>query len=213
MKQEVTRKPMWGRIAIAALSSFLLCLVLTASGSPPLPDSVKPCRPCHGRSAGGQVGEWLASPYSESEGGRGCTHCHAGRCSGNGGPRERVDLESLRDALLLKITASCAGEAVNVEVAVSNVGVGHLLPSAAGGRDLVLSVDARDHTQELAPWPAGSSRLQLPPFSTEVSRYRFISPHSGPVEVSARLTLEQVNESILKVAEATTVCSATGGES
>jgi len=204
---------MWRRIAIAGLPAFLLCLILTAAGRSPLPDTVEPCRPCHGRGAGGQVGEWLASPYSESEGGRGCTDCHEGRCSGNGGPRERVDLVSIREAVLLKITATCAGEAVNVEVAVSNVGVGHLLPSAAGGRDLVLSVDARDHTQELAPWPAGSSQLQLPPFSTEVSRYRFASPHSGPVHVSARLTIGQADERVLKIAEATTVCSTTGGDS
>jgi hypothetical protein len=204
---------MRGRIAIAALPSFLLCLILTAAGSSPLPDSVKPCRPCHGRGGSGQVAEWLVSPYSEAEGGRGCADCHDERCSGNGGPREQVDLASIREAVLLKITASCAGAAVDVEVAVSNVGVGHLLPSSAGERDLVLSVGAKDHERELAPWPAGSSRLQLPPFSTEVSRYRFISPHSGPVHVSARLTLGQADERILEVAEATTVCSTTGEKS
>lgn len=217
------RSPAPGWFIAAALC--MLCVSLASLLAPPaarhlsLPDSVRPCLPCHNRDAGGQIGEWLASPYSETEGGRGCIDCHGRECSGNGGfpahasHHEDVDMESLREALCLRVTASCSGEAVDVEVAVTNAGVGHLLPSVSGGRNLILEVAARDSQQELLPWPAGSSHLQLAPFATAVSRYRFTSKREGMIHVSAQLVLEPEEGPPLDIAHATTVCLASGESS
>ena len=77
--------------------------------------------PCHNRGVSNQVAEWLASPYSEARGGRGCTDCHDRYCSGNGEDPENA-----------------------VEVAISNVGVGHDLPTGPSERTLVLEVSVHD---------------------------------------------------------------------
>jgi hypothetical protein len=216
MKQQASRTRITRRVAPAALIALLIGLVLTGADSFPLPGSVSSCLPCHDRGVGGQVGEWLASPYSEAEGGRGCTDCHGERCSGNGEAGASVDrsvgadLLRLREALLLRITAHCSGETVDVEVAVSNVGAGHMLPSPSGGRKMILEVAARDRLQALQSWPAGSSHLQLPPYATELSRYRFVSAHYGPVHVSARLMLEPTGLRQIEITNTSTVCISSG---
>lgn len=163
--------------------------------------------PCHNRAGGDQVGEWLASPYSEKVGGRGCTDCHGGECPDG---REAADLPSLRKAVRLSITAGCSGGGVNIEVAVSNVGAGHLLPSGSGKRNLMLEVTANDGDRSSLPWRIGLRHLQLPPFSTDISRYRFASPYGGPVHISARLALISSNSRPLEIAETVTVCGAIG---
>jgi hypothetical protein len=175
-----------------------------------LPDAVRPCAACHNRAGSDQVGEWLDSPYSEKIGGRSCIDCHGGDC-----PRHRAeaDLTSLRKAVRLSITASCSGEAVSIEVAVSNAGVGHLLPSGSSERILLLEVTASDGVRSFSPWLVGSRHLQLPPFATDISRYSFIWPHGGPVHISARLALKPPNSRLMEIAETATVCGGIGEES
>jgi hypothetical protein len=198
------------RAVVTAAFIFLLSLILALAAPSRLPDSVLPCVPCHNKAGSNQFGEWLASPYSEKIGGRGCVDCHGGDCPGH---RAATDLESLRKAVRLSITASCSGGAVNIEVAVSNVGVGHLLPSGSVDRDLVLEVNVSDGNKSSLPWRAGSRHLQLPPFATDTSRYRFVSPHSVPVHVSARLVLKPSNAPSLEIVETATVCGVIGEES
>jgi hypothetical protein len=171
---------------------------------------VRPCTPCHNRTGRDQVGEWLASPYSEKIGGRGCIDCHGGECPDD---REGVDLTSLRKAVRLSVTAGCSGEAVNIEVAVSNVGVGHLLPSISGERTLMLEVSASDGDRTSLPWRIGSRHLQLPPYATDISRYSFVSPRGGPVHVSARLTLLARSSRPMEIVQTAAVCSSIGEES
>jgi hypothetical protein len=113
----------------------------------------------------------------------------------------------LREAVRLSASAICSVDAVSVEVAISNVGVGHLLPTGAGERTLNLEVAARDREHASSLWQAGQRQLRLPPFATSVSRYRFVSLHEGPIHVSARLILEPGS---LELAEAASACSAIG---
>ena len=63
------------------------------------------------------------------------------------------------------------------------------------------------------PWRIGSRHLQLPPFSTDISRYRLVSPRGGPVHVSARLVLVSSNSRPTEIAETAAVCGAMGEES
>jgi hypothetical protein len=101
---------------------------------------------------------------------------------------------------------------VNVEVGVSNVGAGHVLPSASGGRALVLEVTARDRDRLPPSWPVGSSRLRLSPYATEVHRYRFVSPQGRPIHVSARLLLDPAKGPPVEITNAATVCTSIGGK-
>jgi hypothetical protein len=167
--------------------------------------------PCHSSGDSDQIGEWLASPYSEMEGGRGCVQCHDRLCLGNGDRRRGVNLEDLREAVRLGVTASRSGDAVSVEVAVTNVGVGHLLPTGPGARSLVLDVAAHERDGNTILWRGGSRDLQLPPFATALNRYRFVSMREGPVRVSARLVLVPGDADPLEIAEAAATCSP-GGE-
>jgi hypothetical protein len=202
--------------------------------------------PCHNRQESNQVAEWLASPYSESAGGLGCTGCHAGRCSGQTSARDLPEapttVEALRpvEAARVTIRAICSDDGVHAEVAVSNVGVGHLLPSASRERTLLLEVTAQDQNQEPLPewdrdrtagagWamagamtrlsaeqalPGSSVTIQqrLLPFATDVSRHRFAAPESGPVWVSARLVLMSDGGSPLEIATRSTMCQPPGEE-
>ena len=107
----------------------------------------------------------------------------------------------------LSVSSICTVDAVSVEVAISNVGVGHLLPTGAGERTLNLEVAAHDRERTSSLWQAGQRQLRLPPFATSVGRYRFVPVREGPVHVSARLFLEP---GTLELAEAASVCSAIG---
>ena len=71
------------RAAVTAALVAFLSLILATAGPTPVPDSVRPCTPCHNRAGSDQVGEWLASPYSEKIGGRGCTDCHGDLLAGS----------------------------------------------------------------------------------------------------------------------------------
>lgn len=210
---QVLRRLTARRLPAAAAICLLLGLILAATSSAPLPDSALPCTPCHHGPGSNPVGEWLDSPYSETEGGRGCVDCHGVLCRGNGETGSAADsrpgsnLQSLREAVRLSVSAICTIDAVSVEVAVSNVGVGHLLPTGPGDRSLRLELAAHDGERTAPLWRAGQRHLRLPPFATAVSRYRFVPVHEGPVHVSARLVLEP---GALELAKAASVCSSRG---
>jgi hypothetical protein len=234
---EIDRSPLLGwKGALSA--AFLLLAGLSPGGSvrPSLPDSVIPCVPCHDHGERDQVAEWLDSPYSETEGGRGCTDCHATYCSGSETPPDLAAAEPLRsiEAARLMLRVTCTAEEVTAEVAVSNVGAGHLLPTGSTKRNLLLEVAAHDRNEAPLPrWndpdpaavkrataspsaraPANGTlpgaavtvRPRLLPFATDVSRYRFVAPEAGPVRVTARLVLVPVTGSASEIANVTTEC-------
>jgi hypothetical protein len=190
----------------------ILCVLpgLWASAAP-LPDSVLPCAPCHDRENSAQIEEWLASPYSETEGGRQCTDCHRRRCSGTDAQTPVDDLtavssQHLGQAVRLAVAAVCSDRSVSVEVAVSNMGVGHLLPTSRQGRALTLEVIARDADRTSLSARSATFRARLPPFATDVSRYRFDSPGVGPVYVVARLVWVPATGPRLLITRAETAC-------
>lgn len=238
------------RVRQPALAAAFLVLLLGpgpgGTGPAPLPDSVAPCVPCHDRGENDQVAEWLASPYSERQGGRGCTECHVRLCSGAEAPGARPDNLDAElppgptKAARLTVTATCTGEEVTAEVAISNVGVGHLLPTGPSERALVLEVIARDRNEVSLPFMSGPKlpeanrasvvlsggglagagandaavivRPRLRPFATDVSRYRFEAPESGPVRISARLVLVPGFGAPSEIAESSSVCRSPGDE-
>jgi hypothetical protein len=222
---ETNRRPTVGwRPALAAVLCLLTSLGRLGSDPPPLPDSVQPCVPCHNGGGNEQVAEWLASPYSETRGGRGCTDCHDRYCSGNGdSPAHAVDLATVeshgaRTAVRLTVTAICTGDAVKAEVAVSNVGVGHLLPTGSREQSLVLEVVAHDRDQVPLPQRERSTdsaatgesvvfQTRLRPFATLVRLYRFDPPESSPASVSARLVLVPATGPPLEIASSATTCA------
>ena len=184
-----------------------------------------------------QVSEWLASPYSATEGGLGCTSCHDAQCRGRPG-FGRVDgassgtrIESLRAAASLTVNLVCAGSVVSAEVAVTNVGVGHHLPTGPAARLLVLEVAARGprgvplrlgtRPRLAGGLPASGGKVfalgshsaatpprhsPLAPFATDVSTYRFTAPDGEPAEVTARLVLVSIDGDFVEIAGATASC-------
>jgi len=185
---------------------LLLCLspgAVDLSSGPP--DSVAPCVPCHSRPGNDQVGEWLASPYSQAEGGRGCVDCHGSRCSGSRGG----EATSAGTAGRLTVTAVCSEDAVEAEVVVANLGAGHDLPSASPDRILLLEVSARrEDGLSLSNLGAQRSRIQLTrlaPFETDVSRHRFVSAGRHSAHITARLVLSR-SGILSEIASTTTRC-------
>ncbi|MGD8374885.1 MAG: hypothetical protein PVF68_01990 [Acidobacteriota bacterium] len=198
----------------------------------PPPEPVRSCAPCHHRAGNDPVGEWLASPYSQIEGGRGCADCHGEKCSGNGEgarpfPRARVP----GAAAHLTLSAACSKGRVEAEAVVTNLGAGHDLPTGPVDRSLVLQVTAHDRegvplsTENSAPaaGPAARrvfaggtgcegarSRGRLAPFETDVSRYSFLHRGAGPVRVRARLFLTPRAGPCREIAGATSVCNPSG---
>lgn len=135
----------------------------------------------------------------------------------------------------LKVAAVCGGDAVEAEVAVTNVGVGHFFPSGSNRRTLVLEVAAHDGEGMQLPSqgrkaksseqsadrgigrrvfvgdaPAGGDPSfggRLAPFATDVSRFRFVAPEEGPAHVSARLVLLSPPDLPLEIANTTSLCT------
>lgn len=108
--------------------------------------------------------EWLDGPYPAE--GKQCQHCHM--VLAEGAPVNRDvkrsepefhlhslihDRDQLRAALAVEIVNTVRrGESLDVEVAVENVGSGHMVPTGVSTREIVLSVTAaagaRTQTQE-----------------------------------------------------------------
>jgi len=195
------------RSGVVALCLFS-CAAPAGTGAP-LPRTVAPCLPCHHRTDRDQVAEWLASPYSEAEGGRGCTSCHGVICAGNdeGGERASARPPTWREAVGLSVSADCPGDTVEAEVAISNIGVGHLLPTGSGIRSLMLEVAVHDGNR--TPTSMSSTRVESPlePFATVVSRHRLVAPAEGTARVSARVFLVPANGPPAEIAGTETFCS------
>jgi hypothetical protein len=199
------------------LSAAILLLIGSGSASirpAQLPESVIHCVPCHRTEQMDQVGEWLTSPYSASQGGLGCIQCHRTQCSGVrqtetfDGADSIEDLENLRRAVRLTLTATRNGDLVEAETAVTNVGAGHHLPTGSENRTLVLEVAAWGQDSEpLSRFPSAPPRaIRLAPFATDVSRHRFAAPEEGPVQVSALILLVSANGDPVEIANTATVC-------
>jgi len=137
--------------------------------------------------------------------------------------RRATESRNAREAVRLTLNATCSGNAVDAEVAVSNVGVGHPLPTGVDARSLILEVVAHDRNDAplaLLPGPTSIERAfsessvtvrpRLLPFATDVTRYRFAAPKSGPAHVSARLVLLSATGTPSEIAGTATDCRSTG---
>jgi hypothetical protein len=105
------------------------------------------------------------------------------------------------------MTADCPGDTVEAEVAISNVGVGHLLPTGPGIRTLMLEVAV--HDGDRTPISVSSTRVEPPlaPFATAVSRHRLAVPVESPAQVSARVYLMPAVGPPTEIAGTQTSCS------
>jgi hypothetical protein len=108
----------------------------------------------------------------------------------------------------LTLTAECPGSTVNAEVAISNIGVGHLLPTGAEARSLLLEVAVHDRNRRPLSVSAVPVESRLEPFATVVSRHRLVAPAEGPARVSARLFLVPAVAPPAEIAGTETLCSA-----
>jgi hypothetical protein len=125
-------------------------------------------------------GEWLESPYSDPETGQTCQDCHMPLVDyeyivapENGGMRRGADRihnhtmpgandeKLLQNAVTMTTTAQMEGDAVAVEVSITNDKTGHHVPTDSPLRHLILVVGATDangnplplvHGPELPDW-------------------------------------------------------------
>jgi mono/diheme cytochrome c family protein len=128
------------------------------------------CAPCHiGESWGVQIydsfGEWLRSEYGHPVRGRTCQECHMPRRGATRvapkamGGRERApatifshrmpgasDIDLLRAAARLDLTAARAEDTLRVDVRVTNATAGHHIPTDYPARNVLLVVEATDAT-------------------------------------------------------------------
>jgi nitrate/TMAO reductase-like tetraheme cytochrome c subunit len=134
----------------------------------PLEEESAFCAPCHSARFWDtpiydSYGEWLASPYSDPETGKTCQDCHmpvteeeyialeevgglrraAGFVSDHHMPGA-ADVDFIMDSVLLKLDGRRTAEGIEVEVRITNRGVGHHLPTGHPARNMVLVVSATD---------------------------------------------------------------------
>ncbi len=126
------------------------------------------CAPCHtgnfwGTTIYNSYGEWLASPYSDSQNGKTCQDCHMppvdyeyfvfAEKGGFARNPERIfshqmpgatDIELLQNTAELGVQAVCENNQLAVTVAVTNTGAGHDIPTDNPLRNMILVVDATD---------------------------------------------------------------------
>jgi hypothetical protein len=134
----------------------------------PLHGESRFCAGCHsGTFWGVQVydsfGEWLDSPYSKGPSAQTCQDCHMPsrgqtlitRIENGGRIRDAKtirshltrgpgDLQFLRSAASLDVTASIVGGILEVTAQVTNTGAGHSLPTDHPARNLLLVISAVD---------------------------------------------------------------------
>jgi len=137
------------------------------------------CAPCHTARFWGvpvyqSFAEWQASPYSDPETGRTCQDCHMAPdgvttnfAPGRGGlERDPSTIPShyfpgasdealLQNAVTMTATARLEGEAVVVQVTISNDKTGHDVPTGSPLRHLILTVQAIDGQGQALPLRAG----------------------------------------------------------
>jgi hypothetical protein len=134
----------------------------------PLEEESAFCAPCHFGVFWDEViynsyGEWLESPYSDPETGQTCQNCHMpvtdattfalpekgglerppGRIFSHRMPGA-MDEELLQNAVTMTATAQLEGEAVVVQVDVTNDQTGHHVPTDSPLRHLILLICATD---------------------------------------------------------------------
>jgi len=126
------------------------------------------CAPCHSArfwdtTIYDSYGEWLDSPYSDSETGQTCQDCHMPATDDayitlpeKGGiwrepgffSNHRMlgvsDAEFIRDALTLALDVRQDGNRILVEIRVTNEKVGHHIPTGHPARNMLLIVEATD---------------------------------------------------------------------
>lgn len=131
------------------------------------------CAPCHHAvfwdvTVYDSYGEWLRSPYSQSDTGKTCQQCHmpaptllAGHAITNVAPgfggihRDpttihahtfpgAANLDLLRNAVSLTAAARVDGDRLLVDVSVTNDRTGHHVPTDSPLRHMILLVEARD---------------------------------------------------------------------
>jgi len=129
----------------------------------------------HNEVVGGVViynsfGEWLESPYSDPETGQTCQDCHMPTVDYDyfvfpeqGGlrrDRDRIhdhympgakDETLLQNSVTMTTTAQLEGDAVRVEVSITNDKTGHHVPTGAPLRHLILVVQVTDADGNLLP--------------------------------------------------------------
>jgi len=134
----------------------------------PLEEESAFCAPCHFGVFWDTViydsfGEWLRSPYSDPENGQTCQDCHMPVTDATffalpdkGGverPPGRIfshympgamDEELLQHAVTITATAQLEGDAVTVQVDITNDQTGHHVPTDFPARHLILLVQATD---------------------------------------------------------------------
>jgi hypothetical protein len=134
----------------------------------PLEEESAFCAPCHFGVFWDEViynsfGEWLESPYSDPETGQTCQDCHMpvtdattfvlpekgglerspGRIFNHRMPGA-MDEELLQNAVTMTATARLEGEAVVVQVDITNDKTGHHVPTDSPLRHLILLICATD---------------------------------------------------------------------
>lgn len=134
----------------------------------PLQTQSQFCAPCHFGVFWDVVvydsfGEWLRSPYSDSENGQTCQDCHMPPSGVNhfalpeqgGLERDPASIFShrmpgasdetlLQNAVNMTVSAAIEGETLQVEVILTNDQTGHHVPSGSPLRHLILVVNAED---------------------------------------------------------------------
>jgi len=133
------------------------------------------CAPCHqsefwDTTIYNSYGEWLDSPYSDSDSGQTCQDCHMPSGGADhfallemGGllrdpetiPSHKMlgvmDEAFMQDAISITVTASREGERISVQVDIFNDNTGHHIPSDSPLRHMILVVEAFDeHDQRLS---------------------------------------------------------------
>jgi Carboxypeptidase regulatory-like domain len=126
------------------------------------------CAPCHFQSFWGtqvynSFGEWLESPYSNSETGKTCQDCHMPAGKNNHFARldkgasirdsqtifshlmpGASDVELLQNAVTMTAEAKIENDRLVVEVKITNDQTGHHVPTDSPLRQMILLVDATD---------------------------------------------------------------------
>ena len=172
--------------------------------------------------------EWRAGPYARE--GKPCQDCHMVRRVGQvvsadvkEGSGKHIhlhdlihDTDQLRSALTAQVlSATRTGENLAVEVAVENIGSGHMVPTGVPSREVVLTVEVesgrRLATQErryhkvvvdkdgtvlrrdfeaLLRGAAVIADNRIAPREKRVERFIFAVPDRGPLKVRATLSYE-----------------------
>lgn len=173
------------------------------------------CAPCHAAGGKGTFEQWLASPYSDRDGGLPCQGCHredtlplgCRTSSPTDGSAKTAPGRPSRRAAELRVMAGCDDTGgVTVEVAVCNLGAGHELPTGGHGAAVILVVEGfapngvplTRREGPILPEAAdvfsgrpgvvyAAGRSGLPPFATDVTRYLFAGPCTNETRIEARL--------------------------